>query len=117
EIEQLYGAAQRAILSLPGHADYYAAKIDAAKREIETSEGIRRGVAIGRLANEQMYGFLTLEQMPSPETVKVLGEYLYDPFGLDPHAKPGEKIDDPDDGIEPIGVNPRSKSLAISVMG
>src|SRR5690606_29500496 len=37
EQKLVHGKALELMLLTPGHADYYAAKIDAAKREIETS--------------------------------------------------------------------------------
>src|SRR5690606_36659162 len=63
-----------------------------AQQEVERQRGVsgREGAAKSKLLEEQMYGFETLSQMTSPETVRVLGEFLLDPWGLRPDAKPGE---------------------------
>ena len=87
----VYREAQAALLSRPGHAEFYAEKIKDAQREVERQRGTHNeGPAKSKLLNEQMYGFETLGQMPSPETVRVLGELLFDPWGLKLDAKPGE---------------------------
>lgn len=117
EKREIQNAALLQLLSIPGHAEYYAKRIKDAQREVDAlnpeelaalpleeleaqgMEGLdpqilKNLTALGpaghRLSNEQMYGFETLGCMPSPETVRVLGEFLFDPWGLNPNAKPGE---------------------------
>ena len=75
---------QEALLSIPGHAEYYANQINAAWQVVE--EGISKNGEAGDgtkgvLHNAQMYGFQTLSQLPSAETVRVLGEFLTDNRG------------------------------------
>ncbi len=88
----VFTAAQDALIAIPGHAEYYAKKIKDAQREVERQRGVsgREGAAKSKLLEEQMYGFATLRQLPTPETVRVLGEFLLDPWGLRQDAKPGE---------------------------
>lgn len=85
-------AARQALISIPGHADYFAKKITDAQKEVEDNRGgYHEGTFKSKLLAEQMYSFQKLEQLPSPETVRVLGEFLFDPWGLNKDAKPGEK--------------------------
>lgn len=58
-----------------------------------------QGRAKSLLLREQMYGFRNLGQMPSPETVRVLGEFLFDPWGLKPGAQPGMSPDEDEIGL------------------
>lgn len=89
---EVYRRARDILITIPGHAEYYSKKIKDAQREVERQRGVsgREGAAKSKLLEEQMYGFETLSQLPTPETVKVLGEFLFDPWGLKPGAKPGE---------------------------
>lgn len=90
----VYEEAQRAVISIPGHAEHFQKRIKDAQRAFEQVKGNPDSMAFGDLQqdllNEQMYGFAKLGAMPSPETVRVLGEFLFDPWGLNPNAKPGE---------------------------
>ncbi|GAA5115800.1 hypothetical protein GCM10023212_01110 [Luteolibacter yonseiensis] len=58
-------------MAIPGYADYYDKKI---RRNMD-DEVAKNGKGNER---ERMWAFQTLEHLPSPETVKVLGELLYD---------------------------------------
>jgi hypothetical protein len=91
------------MVSIPGHAEYYAKRIKAQQAELEDAlKGTstdRTGIAKAKLLEEQMYGFATLKAMPSPETVRVLGEFLYDPWGLRPNLQQGEYPDLDEEGI------------------
>lgn len=87
----VFTAAQNALLAIPGHAEYYAKKIKDAQYEVERQRGTdQEGPAKSKLLAGQMYGFQRLALMPSPETVRVLGDFLLDPWGLRPDAKPLE---------------------------
>jgi hypothetical protein len=99
----VFHAAQSAILLIPGHAEYHADRIKEAQRKFErlTPNDSEYGYLQSQLLNEQMYGFETLQYLPSPETVRVLGEFLFDPWGLDPNAKPGEKYGKDEQGQTP----------------
>lgn len=95
--------ARQFMLSIPGHAEYFANRIKSRQRILEdclkgpSTDAI--GTAQSKLLDEQMYGFATLKAMPSPETVRVLGEFLYDPWGLRPNLQPGEYPDLDEEGI------------------
>jgi hypothetical protein len=71
EQETVFKAAQRTLLSIPGHAEFFANKIRADDILRETGRGheVKGGV---------LWDFETLGQLPSPETVKVLGSFLDD---------------------------------------
>lgn len=94
---QLYVAAKaRAeLLAIRGHAEYYRDRILNARLQYETAPPDDKGSRLCDLDNEQMYGFRTLSQLPSVETVRVLGEFLADDRGADsgpgpPPRKTGE---------------------------
>ena len=74
------------LLAIPGHAEYYRDRINEARRKLdaEPPDSVSRGPLQGILDNEQMYGFQTLSQLPSAETVRVLGEFLSDDRGILP---------------------------------
>ncbi len=63
------------LLSTPGHAQYFANKIE---RLHESVEGTRRGNQTSFDFWRDLYLRETLSNLPSPETVKVLGHYLDD---------------------------------------
>lgn len=81
-------AFQEALLSIPGHAEYYGKQIKAAEKDVvealQTVGLERAGTAKARLLRVQTEAFGTLEALPSPETVRVLGELLDDPWGFEP---------------------------------
>lgn len=77
----VFHAAQAALLAIPGHAEYYRDRINEARRLLDETpydDIALRGPRQGDLRNEQMYGFQTLSHLPSAETVRVLGEFLFD---------------------------------------
>lgn len=81
----VFHAAQAALLAIPGHAEYYRDQINGARERMEAAlnPGNDADYATARhaLSDEVMYGFRTLEQLPSVETVRVLGECLSDERG------------------------------------
>ncbi len=72
-IDQIFGEIQHDFLATPGHAQYFADLIEAERAALKPADF--RG-AYDR--NRRMYLAETLCHLPSPETVKVLGFYLYD---------------------------------------
>ncbi len=70
EKREIFLRAQAALLAVPGYADYYDQNI----RKSMDEEMAKTG-GNGR---KRMWDFDTLDLLPSPETVKVLGELLYD---------------------------------------
>jgi len=87
----VYHAAQRSLLAIPGHAQYYARRIDEARKLFDQTHD---GKDKSDLFNEETYGFETLAQLPSAETVKVLGDFLDDTRGrheLDEDIDPEER--------------------------
>ena len=85
EKREIFSRAQNTLLAIPGHAEYYRDRINGARERMETllAEGDEGNYPWARyeLSNEVMYGFETLQQLPSVETVQVLGEFLYDERG------------------------------------
>lgn len=91
-----YDRAQRALLSVPGHAKYFQDKIEALRSEVlatanlsEDERGRIRatGKDIAHVTDYENYcsmtAFPTLANLPSPETVAVLGSYLNETTGRD----------------------------------
>jgi hypothetical protein len=78
-VEELFTKIQLEILATAGHATYFRDKIVHAQENLETvwSDSTERGVAFSLVARERMNGFRTLTQMPSVETINVLGEFLF----------------------------------------
>jgi len=73
--------AQASLLAIPGHAEYYRDQILKAREEYEGDPLVGKGPALAALTTEQTYAFRTLSQLPSVETVRVLGEFLADDRG------------------------------------
>jgi hypothetical protein len=76
---QLYKELQEVLISIPGHAETYRDKVLHAQENLEQvwADSTERGVAFSLVARERMNGFRTLTQMPSVETINVLGEFLF----------------------------------------
>ncbi|MEP2777094.1 MAG: hypothetical protein ABJQ29_12945 [Luteolibacter sp.] len=75
------------LLSIPGHAEYYRDKINSSRLAMEEARAANSptlyGPALTVMVREQAWGFKTLEYLPSPETVRVLGEFLSDDRGAE----------------------------------
>ena len=87
---------QAALIAIPGHAEYYEKNIKAAQLRFEEAEtNLEKSPVATQLNNELMYGFATLENLPSPETVRVLGDFLGDMRGVDENGEwiPGGHYD------------------------
>ncbi|MBK1883102.1 hypothetical protein JIN85_11790 [Luteolibacter pohnpeiensis] len=63
---------------IPGHATYYRDRILEAKAKIDQSPIEAQGPLYNAYMTAMMYGMQTLQELPSPETVEVLGEMLSD---------------------------------------
>jgi hypothetical protein len=84
-IHQIYGEIQRNFLATPGHAEYFAAQIEKERAALKPEE------YRGSFDNHRFWYLReTLQHLPSPETVKVLGHYLAD----DRDIPPPERWDD-----------------------
>ncbi len=85
EENTVFRRSQAMLLAIPGHAQYYRDRINAAREKMEMAlkSGNDADYATFRhtLSDEVMYGFRTLQQLPSVETVRVLGEFLFDERG------------------------------------
>ncbi|RYD21302.1 MAG: hypothetical protein EOP88_11870 [Verrucomicrobiaceae bacterium] len=81
----VFHAAQAALLSIPGHAQYYRDRILNARLEYEKVKGQgeieKEAGTRTELSNAQTEGFRTMAYLPSVETVRVLGEFLADERG------------------------------------
>ena len=104
DVRSIYQEIQKELLSIPGHARYFAEEIKREQKEVAeypTSTGPR----ISYDRNRSKY-FATLSHLPSPETIAVLGEFLSD------------DIDTPRYRISPDsdwGENPKANSYGSAV--
>jgi hypothetical protein len=82
----VFHAAQKALLSIPGYAEHYRNRILRAKAAREAADGkTEYGARAGDFRTEMHDGFQTLTQLPSPETVRVMGDFLFDD-SVNPHV-------------------------------
>lgn len=88
---EVYDAATSALVSIPGHAEYFSNRIREAYEPLKDPN--RKGGTINVAEREMLYGFGTLKHLTSPETVKVLGEMLSETWALTP--KPGDEYTPP----------------------
>lgn len=76
------------LLSIPGHANYYEKRLRQASDAYFTEpDPTKHGRLRAILNTERSYSFPKLEVMPSAETVRVLGDFLYDDRGSVPHTQ------------------------------
>lgn len=87
EIDILYVEIQKAATAIPGHAEFYRDKLDLANdlRKAAISNAgdndvgaIDHGVKRHKFMDARQEAFQVLRNLPSPETVRVLGHYLDD---------------------------------------
>lgn len=81
--DELFKSLQSKLLSIPGHAEYYQDRLLKAQELYKTR---RDGPSCSEYRDEQMYAFQTLPHLPSPETVRVYGEMLFNDW-----APPGNE--------------------------
>jgi len=75
-VDSIYAKIQQTLLALPGHAQYFADKIEVEQKSVErfpTTTGPRCTYDF----NRSLY-FEVMAHLPSPETIQVLGHFLYD---------------------------------------
>jgi len=73
-----YLRAQSTLLSIPGHAEYFGKKLTDAHQRYKNNPRDPVENAISKYSNELFYSTSPLRNLPSPETVRVLGEMLAD---------------------------------------
>jgi hypothetical protein len=75
--KEIYTRTQKLLTSLPGHADFYDQRIREHLQRAKKFEGTDRQYGFATtLMDKAEPDFRTLSHLPSPETVKVLGELL-----------------------------------------
>lgn len=123
----VFHAAQKALLSIPGHAKYYQKEIESMRAEV---------LANARLSDEELMkmqlagnqpihlweydefrdeAFRILSRLPSSESVAVLGHFLNDPEGRDHRDLLGHYIDGSD--ASPTPPNADAAAMAIRNLG
>lgn len=75
-VDSIYFKIQQRLLALPGHAQYFAHKIEVEQKSVERFPTIT-GPRCTYDFNRGLY-FEVLSHLPSPETIQVLGHFLYD---------------------------------------
>jgi hypothetical protein len=94
EVDEVYLKIQNAMLLIPGHADYFAKEI-----QISRAKAIDRQAREGGEIRWEDYDDVrsaaihTLENLPSPEAVRALGELLSDSEKTGPQIKEGHLPD------------------------
>ncbi len=75
----VFMAVREALLAIPDHATYYERRIKEAREEMVAENDVNiRGPLVVKYNNEQATGFAILGLLPSSESVRVLGEFLFD---------------------------------------
>ena len=95
EQTEVFVRAQGMLLAIPGHAEYYAEKLNKDREVLDNYKNSNPGSSgpyLSTLVTDQMYAFKTLGSLPSVETVRVLGELLDDERGMHPPI-PGKAYD------------------------
>lgn len=119
-----------ALLSIPGHAEYYQNKIESLRAEV-LANSRKSEAEIGKMQDEgqevvhssdyerfcSMYAFPTLSLLPSAETVRVLGSYLNDPVGRDGKTLTGGPRTWPGNDSDPFPCNAEMATSAIRNLG
>lgn len=95
----VYDKAREQLLSIPGHAQYFADELERERADLAPEEN--RSDYNNR---RRLYIAETLSHLPSPETVSVLGRYLFDERDEPPPIDPRKDSD-----MEPV---PSSTRLA-----
>lgn len=82
---------QSALLSIPGHAEYFSAPVWESYTAYRDPDHPRHSGSLTWFTNELRYGFQTLKHLPSPETVTVLGDMLHEEWERE--RNPGSSVD------------------------
>ena len=78
EVGSLYRRLQTEILAIPGHADFYAEPILESYRAYRDPTHPKHSGSMTWFSSSSRYGFATLKHLPSPETVRILGDMLWE---------------------------------------
>jgi hypothetical protein len=90
EVDQIYSKLQGVMLSIPGHAQHFADWLEAERaKSLDPSYGGDYQRYRFRYLNE------VLQNLPSPETIQVLGHYLGDDRDTPPPEIPGQDWQSP----------------------
>ena len=81
QLPELLTEVQSAMISIPGHADYIAKSIKDLQTKLNNAPEADKWNVRPAYDSAQASGFETLSHLPSAETVRVLGEFLYDEEG------------------------------------
>jgi hypothetical protein len=81
----VYDSAKKALMSIPGHAQYFSDKIKIEQESVKNDPHLRGG-RLDYDRNRGTYISEILINLPSPETIRVLGDFLDD--DLDYRCKP-----------------------------
>ena len=74
--QHVYQEAQTALLSVPGHAQYFADEIERRQNEVWKDPLVAGGR--GSYNSDRAYYFGVIAHLPSPEAIKILGNFLSD---------------------------------------
>ncbi|NQX02706.1 LPXTG cell wall anchor domain-containing protein [bacterium] len=77
----VFHAAQSALLAIPGHAHYFEQAVKELQSKLESAPKDEKWNYVNDYSRLQWDAFQTLGQLPSLETVRVLGGFLYDDSG------------------------------------
>jgi hypothetical protein len=77
-----------ALLASPGYGDYFASRLRSIRENSKGEPG-----SINRMEEAQLACFYTLRMLPSAESVRVLGEFLYDEEERVPPSLPNQPDD------------------------
>lgn len=89
-VDDIYRKLQSELLSIPGHAEFYAKPIWESYRAYRDPSHPKHSGSANWFSGEAQYGLETLKHLPSPETVKVLGEMLPEEWEADRLGGPRE---------------------------
>ncbi len=78
---EVFNRAQTLLLGMPGHAQYFADEIER-YRELDKNLPLGQQLQYDRFRKKYIVD--TLGHIPSPESVKILGRYLYDEKDVSP---------------------------------
>lgn len=76
KVDVIYQKLQSELLSIPGHAEFYAKSIWESYAAYRDSDHPKHSGSADWFSRESQYALETLQHLPSPETLRVLGEML-----------------------------------------
>jgi hypothetical protein len=81
----VYDKLQHALLSIPGYGEYCSQRIEESTAMMIAAKN--PNVSLPNYDNDGIYIFGLLPELPGPETIKLLGHYLYDVRDLTPNME------------------------------